>query len=218
MSLPLERHRYSVEEYLALERKAEDRHEYLDGEIYEMAGETEQHGDVCVNVVGELREQLRGQPCRVWTKDVKVRSGPNPKLFRAPKGLYSYPDVVVVCGERQYHDEHKDVLLNPTVVIEVLSTSTEAFDRGGKFVRYRMYVPSLTDYIVISQTMPLVEHYRRQPNSEWVLTSVTELEGSLYLESVGCTLRLAEVYDRVEFPIEASETDQEHEAEPRQSN
>ena len=202
MSLPLARHCYTVEEYLALERESEDRHWYLDGEIYEMAGETEQHGDVCVNLVGELREQLRGGPCRVWTKDVKVRSGPDPKLFRAPKGLYSYPDIVVVCGERRYHDEHKDVLLNPTVVIEVLSPSTEAFDRGGKFLRYRTFVPSLTDYVVVSQSMPLVEHYRVQPNNVWALTSVSELAGSLYLESIDCTLRLAEVYDRVSFPVE----------------
>ena len=205
MSLPLKKTLYTVEEYLALERESEDRHYYLDGEIYEMAGETEQHGDICVNIIRELSNQLRGGPCRVWTKDVKIRSGPDPKLYRRPKGLYSYPDVVVVCGERQYHDEHKDVLLNPTVVIEVLSPSTEAFDRGEKFLRYRMFVDSLTDYVVVSQTRALVEDYRSQPNGEWVLTSVSELEGELHLDSIDCTLRLAEVYERVSFPRDDAE-------------
>ena len=117
---------YTVEEYLTQERASEERHEYLDGQIYQMAGESEQHGDICVNVVSELRGQLRGGPCRVWTKDTKVRSVPTAKPYQTRKGLCSYPDAVVVCGERQYLDQHRDALLNPTGIIEVLSSSTEA--------------------------------------------------------------------------------------------
>jgi len=170
-----------------------------------MAGESEEHGDICVNLVGELSSQLRGKPCRVWTKDTKVRSGPDPKPYQTTKGLFSYPDLVVVCGERQYHDQHRDVLLNPAVIIEVLSPSTEAFDRGEKFWRYRTYLPSLASYVLVSQSRPLIDHYLRQPNNEWILSSVSELEGSLYLAPIDCTLRLAEVYDRVNFPGEAPE-------------
>ena len=209
MSQPQTLPRYTVEEYLTWERESEERHEYLDGEIYAMAGESEQHGDICVNLVRELSLQLRGGPCRVWTKDVKIRSGPIPTRRRNTKGLYSYPDIVVVCGERQYQDEHRDVLLNPTVVIEVLSKSTEAFDRGEKFRRYRTFVPTLTDYVLVSQSLPSIEHYRGQPNNEWVLSSVSELDGSLHLASIGSTLRLSEVYDRVTFPVESSESAEE---------
>ena len=209
MSQPQTLPRYTVEEYLTWERESEERHEYLDGEIYAMAGESEQHGDICVNIVGELREQLKGRPCRVWTKDVKIRSGPTPTRQRNTRGLYSYPDIVVVCGERQYLDEHQDVLLNPTVVIELLSKSTEAFDRGEKFRRYRTFVPTLTDYVLVSQALPSIEHYRGQAKNEWVLTSVGELDGSLHLASIGCTLRLSEVYDRVTFPVEVSESAEE---------
>lgn len=205
MSLPQTQVRHTIEEYLALERASEERHEYLDGQIYALAGESEEHGDICTNIVGELRAQLKGTPCRVWSKDIKVRSGPTPKPYQTTKGLFSYPDVVVVCGERQYHDQHRDVLLNPLVIIEVLSPSTEAFDRGEKFRRYRTYLKSLTDYVLVSQAMPLIDHYRRQSGNEWVLSSVGDLEGSLYLASIDCTLRLTEVYDRITFPAETLE-------------
>lgn len=205
MSLPQSQPRHTVKEYLALERASEERHEYVDGQVYALAGESEEHGGICVNLVRELSTQLRGWPCRVWTKDVKVRSGPTPKPYQTTKGLFSYPDVVVVCSERQYYDQHRDVLLNQTVIIEVLSPSAEAFDRGEKFRRYRTYIESLTDYVLVSQSMPLIEHYRRQPNNEWVLASAGQLEGSLYLASINCTLRLTEVYDRVTFPTEAPE-------------
>ncbi len=200
MSLLQSQLSHTVEEYLAQERASEERHEYLDGQIYGMDGESEEHGDICVNIVGELRTQLRGGPCRVWTKDTKVRSDPTPKPYQTRKGLFSYPDVVVVCGERQYHDRHHDVLLNPKIIIEVLSTSTEAYDRGEKFRRYRTYLESLTDYLLVSQSMPLIEHYRRQPNDEWLLAAAGELAGSLQLTSIDCTLQLAEVYDRISFP------------------
>jgi Uma2 family endonuclease len=202
MSLPQTIARYTVEEYLALERQSEERHEYIDGQIYAMAGESNEHADISVNLVVELGSQLKGTPCRVWTKDSKVLSGPAFRSYKSIKGLFSYPDIVVVCGEPRFLDDHRDVLLNPTVIIEVLSPSTESFDRGEKFRRYRTHLASLTDYVQVSQALPLIEHFRRQSNDEWVLSTVSEMTGSLHLGSINCTLRMSEVYDRVSFPEE----------------
>jgi Uma2 family endonuclease len=205
MSLPQPRLRYTVEEYLALERVSEERHEYLDGEIYALAGESPDHGRICTNI-GGLYAQLRDTPCEVFTKDMKVRSGPDPKFLRTPKGLYSYPDLLVVCGEMKFHDEYRDVLLNPTVIIEVLSPAIEAFDHGEKWVRYQTWLPSLTDYLLVSQSKPLVEHYHRQPQGGWLYSLVSGLDGSVSLASIACTLRLADVYDRIVFPAEPPES------------
>jgi len=205
MSLPRSQGYFSVEEYLALERESEERHEYLDGYVYAMAGESPEHSDICSNLVSMLHPQLRGTPCRVWSKDTKVRSGPEPRSRRATKGLCSYPDLVVVCGAPQFHDAYRDVLLNPTVIIEVLSPSTEARDRGEKFWRYRTWLPALTNYLLVSQTLPLIEHYIRQANDTWNLSTVSALEESVYLATIDCTLRLREVYDRINFPSEVSE-------------
>ena len=153
---------YTAEEYLALERESEQRHEYLDGQILAMAGESEEHGIICTNLSGQLYSQLRGRPCQAFSKDMKVLSGSDLHPRPSTKGFFSYPDIVVVCGERKYHDEHRDVLLNPTLIIEVLSPSTEAFDYGRKFWRYRTYLPSLKSYLLVSQSMPLIDHYLRQ--------------------------------------------------------
>jgi Uma2 family endonuclease len=162
MSWPQSQPRSTVEEYLALERASEARHEYLDGEIYAMAGESPDHGAIGANIGGQLYAQLRGTPCQVFSKDMKVRSGPEPNPLRPPKGLYSYPDLLVMCGEMRVHDEHRDVLLNPTVIIEVLSPTTEVFDRGEKWARYQAWLLSLTDYLLVSQSKPMIEHYRRR--------------------------------------------------------
>jgi Uma2 family endonuclease len=200
MSVPKTETLYTEAEYLALERESEERHEYLDGQIYLMAGESLEHGDVCVNLTRIVSTQLLGSPCRALSKDTKVRSGPVPKLRYSTKGLYSFSDLVIVCGEPQFLDEHRDVLINPKVIIEVLSPTTEAFDRGEKFLRYRTYLDSLTDYIVVAQSMPLIEHFARQANGQWVIAATaTELADTVVLDSIGCTLRLSDVYDRVVF-------------------
>ncbi len=197
---------FTVEEYLALERASEERHAYLDGQIYAMAGESPEHGDICSNLVIDVGAQLRGRPCRVWTKDTKVRSGPLPQTRRIFKGLFSYPDLVIVCGEPQFHDAYRDVLLNPTVIIEVLSPNTEAFDRGEKFRRYRIFNPSLSDYVLVAQDQPLIEHFVRQEHGQWLLAaSVSDLSGSVSLASIQCTLPLTNVYDRIVFPAEVQE-------------
>ena len=120
--------RYTVAEYLALERESEERYEYLDGEIYLKAGESPEHGAICMNLSASLGSQLRGTPCQAFSKDTKVRSGRAPLAGHTTKGMFSYPDLLAVCGDLQFHDQFRDVLLNPAVIIEVLSDSTEAFD------------------------------------------------------------------------------------------
>jgi len=205
-SLPKATTLSTVEEYLAKERESEERHEYLDGEIYLMAGESPEHGAIGTNSGGQLYSQLRGGPCQVFSKDMKVCSGPIPQSRYSTKGLYSFPDLVVVCGEPQFLDEHRDVLVNPNVIIEVLSPTTEAFDRGEKFLRYRTHLESLTDYVVVAQSRSLVEHFARQPNGQWVIAATaTDLSETVLLTSIGCTLRLSEVYDRIVFPQPAEE-------------
>jgi Uma2 family endonuclease len=193
---------FTEDEYLAMERESLERHEFIDGEIYEIAGESEEHGIVSMNLNRLIGNELLGSPCLPFAKDMKVRSGPVPRSRYLMKGFYSYPDLVVVCGGRQYHDEYRDVLINPTVIIEVLSPSTAAFDRDEKFRRYRENLLSLTDYILVSQTEPFIDHYHREAENRWVLSSYAGLETSFTIESIHCTLRLADVYDRIEFPIE----------------
>lgn len=195
----------SVEEYLAQERQAEERHTYLDGFVYAMAGESPAHATICTNLVAELHRQLKGSRCQAWSKDFKVRSGPAPQNRRTKKGLYSYPDLVVFCGAPVFHDDHRDVLVEPTVVIEVLSPSTEAFDRGEKFLRYQNWNPTLTDYLLVSQSQPLIEQFVRQAADGWSYYIYQELSASLTIQSIACTLRLVEVYDRLEFPADDAE-------------
>jgi len=200
-------YRFTVEEYLAFERASDERHEYLDGVIYAMAGsaspqamagESEDHGTICMNLSVSLGSQLRGTPCRAFSKDTKVRCGPYRSHTR--EGLYAYPDLVVVCSPSQYHDQARDVLLNPTVIVEVLSPSTEAFDRGEKFRRYRAWLPTLTDYVLVAQDRPVIDHYHRGDDALWTLRTLEGLEARLRLEGIGCTVPLADMYERIVFP------------------
>lgn len=201
MSLPQSQIRYTEDQYLSIEREADERHEYLDGQIYAMAGESPEHGAICTNLTREVSAQLKGTRCQAFAKDMKVRSGPLPRRRYSQKGLYSYPDLVIVCGEIQFLDENRDVLINPKVIIEVASPSTEAFDRGEKFRRYRAHNPSLTDYLIVAQNRPFVEHFALREDGQWVIAaSVIELSDSVHIASVNCALKVAEVYDRVTFP------------------
>lgn len=189
----------TVDDYLAMERAAVERHVYLDGEIFAMAGESDAHGIISFNVAISLGVQLKGTPCQGRTKDAKVRSGPIPETGRSKKGMFSYPDILVFCGEPEFHDAHTDVILNPKVIVEILSESTEAFDRGEKFQRLQKHNPTLTDYILISQDKPQVEHFRRQRKGSWSYDTHAGLDASVVIVSIGCTLKLADVYDRVVF-------------------
>ncbi len=203
---------YTVEEYLAIEREGTERHEYIDGEIFAMAGESDPHSIITINLGAEFHNQLKGRDCAALSPNMKVRSGPDPKFSRTLKGFFSYADLMVACGKRLYHDDHKDVLLNPKVIIEILSSTTEAFDRGEKFRRYRKWIPTFTDYLLVSQTEPLVEHYSFDKSGFWVLrATVSELEESVKISSIGCELKMAEIYDRVEFPT----TTEDNEEKPR---
>ena len=181
------------EEYLAQERQAEIKSEYWQGETYDMAGASTNHTIIGANTLAELVMQLKGRPCTAHTSDLRVN------VRRA--GLYTYPDVTVVCGKAEFEGRHEDTLLNPTVIIEVLSPSTEAYDRGMKFEIYRM-LESLSDYLLVSQERPTIEHYTRRPDDQWLLTTYKGLDAVAPIATIGCELRLADVYDKVTWPAE----------------
>lgn len=183
----------SPEEYLAHERRAEIKSEYYDGELFAMAGGSEEHSLIAVNVAGTLNTQVAERPCKVYNSDMRVQM--------APAGPCAYPDVSVVCGEARFVDERKDTLLNPTLIVEVLSATTEDWDRGGKFERYQQ-MASLQEYVLIAQDRPRVERYARQGDGEWLLTVAAGLERVVSLPSIGCELALAEVYRKIAFPAD----------------
>lgn len=183
--------RFAPDEYLDLERESKERHEFIDGQIYAMAGESLSHSRVCTNLSGEVREKLKGSTCEPLSPNMKVRT--------SNASLFAYPDLTIVCGEPKFHDTKKDVLINPKVIFEVLSPSTEKYDRSTKFQRYRMGNETLVDYILVSQEKPFVEQFTRQTDGDWRYRSYSSLADSFEIESVDCSLNLAEIYDRVEF-------------------
>lgn len=191
--------RLTEEEYLAMERASDVKHEYMDGYIRAMAGELPSHGKININLIIKIGGQLEGSQCEMYAKDSKVRTGPDPDPIWPPKGLYSYPDVVIVCGEAKYHDHYRDVLLNPKVIMEVLSEGTAEFDASEKFRRYREWLPSLTDYILVSSLEMLIEHFRKQPSGDWLLATLKKPDDVLSIESVGCAVKLSDIYARVKF-------------------
>jgi Uma2 family endonuclease len=178
----------SPEEYLSLERRAEFKSEYFDGVVYAMAGGSERHNLITGNLVTELNIRLRERPCRVYPSDMKVRV-PNSKRF-------FYPDVSVICGETRFADEMKDVILNPILVVEVLSESTEAFDRGKKFSSYQQ-IESLREYLLVAQDEFVVEHYLRQEDG-WLYTKASGPEADLALPALDCRIDLSDIYNKVE--------------------
>jgi Uma2 family endonuclease len=177
------------EEYLALDRQSEERYEYHDGEIFLMSGGSLPHALIGTNIVGELRGQLKGRRCQIYAGNLRLRV--------TPTGLYTYPDVMVVCGQAKLADDQKDTLLNPVLIIEVLSPSTSDYDRGKKFDNYRT-LPSVREYVTVAQDAPNVVLYTRLPD-EWRLREFKDLNQTIQLESIGCTLPLSEIYDKIEF-------------------
>lgn len=177
----------SPEEYLAMERKAELKSEYVDGAVYAMAGGSIRHNLIVANIIITLGGQLKGRPCRVYASDLKVRV-PNSKRF-------FYPDASVVCGDDEFADDEQDVILNPTLIVEVTSDSTAAFDRGKKFLSYQQ-IGSLREYLLVSQDEILIEGYARQGNDTWLYTRVMGPDESLSLPSIECQLALTDVYDK----------------------
>lgn len=186
--MPLPRPKYTPEEYLALERQAEYRSEYYAGEIFAMSGASEKHNLIAGNLFASLHGQFRGRPCRVYVSDMRVKV--------SPTGLYTYPDVVALCGEPQFDEVQRDTLLNPNVIIEVLSPSTEAYDRGNKAAQYRQ-LPSLSEHLLVSQEQMHVEQYIRQADGQWLFSEVSGKDARIHLPSIKAVLVLAEIYDNV---------------------
>ncbi len=178
------------EEYLALERKADYRSEYFNGEIFAMTGASRRHNLIAVNITREFSQQLKGRPCEVYASDMRVKV--------AATGLYTYPDIVVVCREPKLEDNRFDTLLNPTLLVEILSKSTAGYDRGEKFEHYRK-LPPLAEYLLIAQDKHHVEHYARQPDNQWLLSETNDSQATIDLPSIACRLMLADVYDKVEM-------------------
>lgn len=181
-------------EYLEMERNSDVKHEYYQGEIFAMAGAKRAHNAISVNILIEIGTQLKDRPCIVFGPDMRVQVSSN--------GLYTYPDIVAVCGEEKYLDKNEDTLLNPSLVIEVLSESTENYDRGKKFALYRG-LESLKEYVLVSSEYRKVEIFRKNTMGQWVLSDVNENE-PVVLESVDCGLLLNDIYSKVEFPESVS--------------
>jgi Uma2 family endonuclease len=182
--------RLTPEEYLAFDRAAPIRYEYYDGQMWAMAGGSYHHANIIDDTTGELYVALKGGPCEVTSSELRV--------CISPAGLYTYPDLLAVCGEPKFLDGHNDTLLNPTLIIEVLSPSTELHDRKFKAAQYRK-IESVQEYALIAQEEPRVEVYRRQPGGAWLLTEFEGLAASCRFESVNCTLALSDIYRRVTF-------------------
>jgi Uma2 family endonuclease len=184
---------YTPQEYLEIERQAKYKSEFIHGQIYAMAGASTAHNRLTANLIISLGSQLRGRSCEAMTSDMRVRV--------SAAGDYTYPDVLVVCDPR-FDDQHQDSLLNPVVIVEVLSPSTAAFDRGDKWVLYRE-IPSLRDYILVEQNRISVEHFSRQQDGSWQLRVYQASEDVVTLTSIDCILRVAEMYERVSFETPA---------------
>jgi Uma2 family endonuclease len=180
--------RITPEEYLEIERKAETKSEYFDGEMFSMAGATLEHNRIATNITIELGIQLRDRPCEIFALDLRTRVNPT--------GLYTYPDIAGVCGEALIEDF--DNLVNPILLIEVLSTSTESYDRGKKFAHYRS-LTSLREYVLVSQYEYRIEKFMLNEAGVWIYTECADLSGSVELASISCQLSLSRVYDKVDF-------------------
>jgi Uma2 family endonuclease len=187
------RHTLTPEEYLAIERSAEYKSEYYNGEMFAMAGASPVHTRIVTNLVSSLDTMLMDRDCDVHSNDLRVRIREEGHFLK-----FTYPDVIVVCGKAVYDEADSDTLTNPTVIFEVLSESTEHYDRGRKFEHYRR-LESLQEYILISQSRCQIERYQRRSDGAWVLHELLDLDQTLELESIRCTIPLRRVYRRVEF-------------------
>jgi len=197
MTLAKSIHRLTETEYLDLERSLESRNEFFDGEVFAMSGGTPLHSQIASNLIQVIGRRLSGGRCVVYTSDLRLKV--------EATGLFTYPDLSVVCGPLQFAAGTDDTVLNPTVIVEVLSDSTEAYDRGKKFENYRR-MPSLREYLLVSQKEPRIEQFVRQENEQWLLREAAGLEATLALPSLEIKISLAEVFAGVEFvpaPIRA---------------
>jgi Uma2 family endonuclease len=179
---------WTVDEYLRFERASESKHEYTNGTVHAMAGASAAHNTITGNIFASLHGQLRSRPCTLFPSDMRLKI--------PQEHSYTYPDIAVVCGEIVYDDSEQDTLLNPTVLIEVLSPSTEMYDRGKKSQRYRM-LPSLREYLLVAQDIPYIEHFVRYSDHQWLLSDVRSTQTALLLPSIDCTLLFSDIYAKV---------------------
>ncbi len=182
---------FTIDKYLDFERFSPERHEFLDGSVYAMAGESINHSRICFNLYTIVGLELRGKNCNGFS--------PNMKIATNDKVLFSYPDLAIVCGEPEFFDNRKDVITNPTVIFEVLSPSTASYDRGEKFLRYSNFIETLQDYILISQDAPFIEHYQKQENGGWEKSEIRDLNAVLEIVSIDCRIHLPELYELINF-------------------
>jgi Uma2 family endonuclease len=199
MSTAQSKRRYTPEEYLALERKAEYKSEYLDGEIFAMSGASFPHNLITVNLIREIGTKLRGEPCRILGSDMR--------LLVSRTGLYTYPDLVAYSGKPAFLDEEFDTLTNPVLIIEVLSPSTESYDRGKKFKHYAQ-IHSLSEYLLVSQNHVYVERFARR-GDDWLFSQFDRVEHRLHLHSINCELVIGSIYEGVTFSEDEPETNQQ---------
>lgn len=183
----------TVKDYLEFERNSEERHEYFDGEIFAMSGAKRNHNKVVGNLSGLIWQHLKGKDCEFYPTDMRV--------FVPKTGLYTYPDLVVVCGEPQFQDDVFDTLLNPILLIEVLSESTESYDRGKKFQHYRS-IESLQEYVLVAQDEARIEKYVRHGDGFWLLSEAVGFNSEIAFSSIECVIKLNEVYDKIDFSVE----------------
>lgn len=185
-----EQHRITPQEYLQIERRAETKSEFYQGEMFATSGATREHNLITGNVGRRLQEQFDNRDCEVYQHDMRVKVRAN--------GLYTYPDVVVACDQPQFEDDRFDTLLNPIVIVEVLSDSTEGYDRGAKFELYRA-LHSLRDYILISQDKVHIEHFNKDSDGRWVLWESNNLSDQVRLDTIPCVLNISDIYAKVTF-------------------
>jgi len=188
--IPQQSTKVTPKEYLEFEKNSEFKHEYFDGEIFAMVGGRRNHNIISSNITGELRNRLKETHCMVFSSDMRV------KIEKIKK--YTYPDIVVACGKMQFLEDELDSLINPVAIIEILSDSTEAYDRGMKFQHYQL-IESLQEYILVSQYSCQVERYIRNKDNSWNYTPFTDMEQSFKISSIECELPLSEIYYRVEL-------------------
>lgn len=180
--------KYTPQEYLTAERVSPQRNEYFNGEIFAMGGASEKHNLIVGNIFASLHAQMRGRPCKVYSSDMRIKINET--------GLYTYPDVVALCGEANFDDEQQDTLLNPQVIVEVLSKSTEGYDRGETFAHYRR-IESLFEYLLISQDKIRIEYFMKQPDNLWLMSEISQPQTKIELQSIQCTLLISDIYDKV---------------------
>lgn len=196
--MPARQRRFTIAEYLELENDANERHEYQDGEILAMAGGSPEQSFIIANFVREAGNALKGKPCRVAESNLRIRIPHKPR--------YMHPDASIICGPLQFdpQDPRRHTILNPKVIIEVLSPSTEAYDRGDKFTQYRE-IQAFEEYILISQDRPNFESFLRQADGAWSILNLTGLDATAKIRSLGISIPMAELYAGIEWPSSATE-------------